>query len=167
MKKIWDHLEEIIVVIAMVVMLALTFANVVSRYVLHASIAFTDEVTSNLFVFLTTMGAAVAAKRGAHLGLTIITDRLPVRWQALANVFGGLCGAVFAGFCIYTGVKMCMNNMANGAVSLSLQIPQVIWSAQLPIGMFFVGVRFLEAAFNNLKIVRGAMDTAASETEKT
>ena len=77
MLKILDWIEEIICVICTIVMTALVFANVISRYVLHSSLSFSEEITTYLFVLLSMMGTAIAAKRRAHLGLSIITDAVP------------------------------------------------------------------------------------------
>ena len=75
MMKILDKIEEYLCICCLVVMTALVFANVFSRYVLHASFSFSEEITTNLFVLLSMMGTAIAAKRQAHLGLSIVTVR--------------------------------------------------------------------------------------------
>ena len=72
--KILDKIEEYICAACTLVMTLLVFANVLSRYVLHMSLSFSDEITTNLFILLSMMGAAIATKRRAHLGLTILTD---------------------------------------------------------------------------------------------
>ena len=61
--KILDWIEEIICVFCTVVMTALVFANVLSRYVFHSSLSFSEEITTYLFVLLSMMGTAIAAKR--------------------------------------------------------------------------------------------------------
>ena len=76
MNKILDYIEESLVCVCLVVMTALTFVNVVARYVFSASLSFSEEITTYLFVLLSLLGSAIAAKRGAHLGLTIISDRV-------------------------------------------------------------------------------------------
>ena len=47
--KILDWIEEIICVFCTVVMTALVFANVLSRYVFHSSLSFSEEITTYLF----------------------------------------------------------------------------------------------------------------------
>ena len=48
--KILDKIEEYICAVCTVVMTLLVFANVLSRYVLHMSLSFSDEITTNLFI---------------------------------------------------------------------------------------------------------------------
>ena len=64
-------------VITLGLMLILNFANVVSRYCLSTSIAFTEELTTNLFVWSSFIATAAAAKRGAHLGFDLLVNSLP------------------------------------------------------------------------------------------
>lgn len=142
MKKLLDNFEEVFCVIVSLFLLTLTFANVLSRYVFHTSMSFSDEVTTNVFVMLCIFGSALAAKRSAHLGLTIVTDNIPRKFAELIASFTCLCAIVFSSVVFYTGVLMVMNNIANEAVSLSLQIPQAIYSSSLPLGMLFVIFRF-------------------------
>lgn len=75
MNKILDNIEEWLVCICLAVMTLITFVNVIARW-FSASLSFSEEITTYLFVLLSLLGAAIAAKRGAHLGLTLITDHV-------------------------------------------------------------------------------------------
>ena len=151
MKKIFGNIEEIICAVIISIMTLLTFANVVSRYWLHASISFTDELTTNLFVFLCTMGSALAVKRNAHLGLSIITDRLSPKKAALFSAFDNFMGVVLGVALFYTGLLMVKNQIDNSAVTLSLQIPAAIYGSFIPIGMAFVIIRFSQNVLFHLR----------------
>ena len=72
--RIFDKIEEILAAACLIVMTILTFANVVARYLFSASFSFSEEITTYLFVLLSMLGTAIAAKRRAHLGLSIVTD---------------------------------------------------------------------------------------------
>ena len=86
--KILEKIENTICIVCLLAMTTLVFANVFSRYVLHLSLSFSEEITTNLFVLLSMMGTAIAARRRAHLGLSILTDavkpsvrRALLRWR--------------------------------------------------------------------------------------
>ena len=64
LKKILDNIEEVLCAICLSIMTIITFINVIARYVLSASLSFTDEITTYLFVLLSLLGSAIAAKRG-------------------------------------------------------------------------------------------------------
>ena len=81
MKKFLAELEDNFCGVILLVMTILTCINVFARYVFRSSMPFVEELTSLGLVIISLTGAAVAAKRGAHLGLTLLTDFLPEKAQ--------------------------------------------------------------------------------------
>ena len=70
MKKFLNNIEDNICAIILLAMTILTCVNVFARYVFLSSMPFVEELTPMGLVVLSIAGAAVAAKKGAHLGLT-------------------------------------------------------------------------------------------------
>ena len=66
MRKLLDHFEEYILSVSLIIMTFITFANVLARKVFSASWAFTEEITTVLFILSSLIGAAVAAKKVQH-----------------------------------------------------------------------------------------------------
>jgi TRAP-type transport system small permease protein len=62
----------------LVVMVVLVFGNVVLRYAFNSGITVSEELSRWLFVWLTFVGAIVAMKDRAHLGMDSIVSRLPL-----------------------------------------------------------------------------------------
>lgn len=149
--KIFDDFEERICAMITVVMLVLTFANVISRYILHYSIAFTEEITGNLFVLLCTMGAAIAAKRGAHLGLSLVPDALADRPKAILVGIANILSGIFALVLLYAGSRMVIHMKVIDAKSITLQFPAWIYGLALPVGVFFIALRFGQGAYISFK----------------
>lgn len=77
MKKFLNTFEDSFCAIILLIMLILTFINVIARYIILASMPFVEELTCVGLMILSILGAATAAKRQAHLGLSVITDLLP------------------------------------------------------------------------------------------
>ena len=149
-KHLGQHFEEYACGATLFVMTSLTFANVVSRYWLHASIAFTDEITTALFVLLSTVGTAMAVKRNAHLGLSALYDVLGPHKQALLSVIANVLGILFSIVMIYTGCKMVNNQIVNRAITISLQWPAAIYGSFIPIGLSLTAFRFAQNALKAL-----------------
>ncbi|SAK48247.1 TrapT dctQ-M fusion permease, dicarboxylate transport [Caballeronia pedi] len=61
--------------------------GVFSRYVLHRPIFWTDEFALILFAWLSMLGAAVALRRGAHMRLGFIVEKLRPATQARVSTF--------------------------------------------------------------------------------
>ena len=66
------------------------FLNVITRYFIQYSFAFTEEVEVACLVWLTMLGAAAGFRRGIHLGF----DLLKIRFPALGKIFSCSLGAV-------------------------------------------------------------------------
>lgn len=66
--------EDWVVIASFMVIVVVTFVNVLSRYIFKASLAFSEEITINLLVVLTMMGAVVGVRLGAHLGFTYLVE---------------------------------------------------------------------------------------------
>jgi TRAP-type C4-dicarboxylate transport system permease small subunit len=63
--------------IALAIMVALVFGNVVLRYAFNSGITVSEELSRWLFVWLTFTGAVVALREHGHLGTDMLVSRLP------------------------------------------------------------------------------------------
>lgn len=149
--KLLDWIEEVLCVVCTVVMTALVFANVLSRYVFHNSLSFSEEITTYLFILLSLMGTAVATKRRAHLGLSILTDAVSPGARKILLVLGFVIGTVFSAALFYYGILMVINQYNLGMETSAMQWPEWIYGTFIPFGAFFVTIRFAQAAIQEWK----------------
>lgn len=151
MKKILDHFEEILSAGCLLAMTILAFVNVISRFVFKASLSFTDEITTNLFVLLTLAGASLAARRNAHLGLNLVTDNLSAKWQKNLNIVANLLGVLFTGILVYFGVIMAYNEYRLEQLTAGMQLPEWIFGAFVPLGGILLLLRFIQKTIETVK----------------
>ena len=150
MNKTLGYIEEYISAACLVVMTLLTFVNIIARY-LGASFSFSEEVTTYLFVLLTLMEAAIAAKRKAHLGFTLISDMMPPRVHKLMQTIGYLSATGFCALLFYYGLLMAISQYQRRQITAGMQWPEWVFGAFVPFGAFFVTVRFLQLLVGTLK----------------
>lgn len=151
MMRILDWIEEILCIICTVVMTALVFANVLSRYVFHNSLSFSEEITTYLFILLSLMGTAIAAKRRAHLGLSILTDAVSPTVRKMLHVLGFAIGTLFSAALFYYGILMVINQYNLGMETSAMQWPEWIYATFVPFGAFFITIRFAQAVVQELR----------------
>lgn len=149
--KILDKIEEIICIICTIIMTALVFANVASRYIFHNSLSFSEEITTYLFVLLSMMGTAIAAKRHAHLGLSILTDAVRPAVRKSLLLIGNGIATLFSAALLYYGVKMVLNQYNLAMVTPAMQWPEWVYGLFVPFGAFFITIRFAQATFQQWK----------------
>lgn len=149
MIKLYNGLEKIfkwILILSLSIMAILNFSNVVSRYLLHASISFTEEITTNLFVFNTFIGAAIGARYASHLGLTIITDRVSNKSKKIILFSANIISSLLFATLIYFGYGMVKSQFIYGQTTAALGLPEWWFGIAIPLGSFFIMLSFLVAA---------------------
>ena len=72
----FEKIEKFVSCACVSIMAVLVFSNVIARFLFKHSLAVSDEMSTYLFVLMSFMGTAIAARRRAHLGLSIITDHV-------------------------------------------------------------------------------------------
>lgn len=155
MKRFFSKIEEWIALVCLVVMSMLTFANVVSRYIFKASFSFSEELTTYLFVLLSLVGAAIAAKRRAHLGLSILTDSVSKTTERYLKIFAYLISVLFSVALFYYGILMVKNQIILGQVTVGMQWPEWVFGSFVPIGAFFITIRFVQVLIETIKCKEG------------
>ena len=74
---------NLLIALALAVMVAMVFGNVVLRYAFNSGIAISEEVSRWLFVWITFLGAIVAVRERGHLGTDFLLARLPPLGQRI------------------------------------------------------------------------------------
>ena len=70
-----------LMILIMSIIIIVTTANVVARYVIKAPIFWSDELNLTLFVWLIFMGIAIAVKDGEHMSIDFFVSFLPEKLQ--------------------------------------------------------------------------------------
>jgi tripartite ATP-independent transporter DctM subunit len=88
-------LTEVPAAILVVLEVVVLFAGVVARYVFNRPLVWSDELATLLFLWLAMLGSVVALRRGEHMRLTAIVNRVPVAWRGALDTFTSIIVAVF------------------------------------------------------------------------
>ena len=89
-----DIVEVYIPVASFVIMFLVFIAQIFSRYILRAPLAWAYEVTVSCYLWLVVLGACYAQRNRSHVTFTLLTDTLPMRVQAAFIGLGSLLIAV-------------------------------------------------------------------------
>lgn len=149
MKKFLNTFEDSFCAIILLIMLILTFINVIARYIILASMPFVEELTCVGLMILSILGAATAAKRQAHLGLSVITDLLPQTAQRVIALICDLLSAAFCAAIVYFGYLMVQNQLNNNILSMGMSWPVWLYGIWLPIGGAVLFIREIQLAIRN------------------
>ncbi|SDO12350.1 TRAP transporter small permease [Vreelandella arcis] len=145
-KILWRHFEEVICGIVFLCMTLLGFVNVVVRTLTNFSLASTQELVINGMVVLTVFGAAIAAKHGQHLAVTVLYENVPRAFKRTLVLISTLLVIVTLVLCSWFTYNLLANQYDSGVVSSALQIPQWHYTLIVPFGFVMLLIRQIELA---------------------
>lgn len=86
----FGRLIELLAAVLVVADVLLILASVTARYVFHQPIIWADEVAVMMFLWISMLGSAIAARRNSHMRLTTVVNSLSERWKGPVTAFTGL-----------------------------------------------------------------------------
>ena len=131
----FEWTEKCIVVLFLVGIVVLIFSGVLSRFVFHYSIAFTEELARFLFVWGALLGAAAAFRTGDHGGVPLLANRFSPRWQRGVEIFVALGVTGFMGYLVFMTSVSTMKSFQSGQISTTTEIP--VWIINLGMMLAF------------------------------
>lgn len=151
MTLLWNNLEEVGAAVLLAVMVSIAFINVVTRYVISFSMAFTEELTVYLFVWATLLGTALAFKQGANMMVTLLYNRFPKTGRKFLYIFATALALFFFSMLGYYGYQQVSDEYMLNVTTESMHLPLWMFSASVPIGAALILTRILIKTFNDLK----------------
>jgi TRAP-type C4-dicarboxylate transport system permease small subunit len=128
-----------IAAILLFTMATIAFVNVLSRYLFHFSFAATEEITINLFVWMTVVGSGIAFERGGQLGMVTLFNRFPGRFKKGVIIFSAaMSGGLFVLVDLFTIQAIYDEITLFQATSAALGIPVWIYYVGVPVFSVFV-----------------------------
>ena len=121
--------------LALLASLVLIACSVAMRYVVNRPVVWVDELIGYLLVGIVMLAAAEALRRGEHIAVDIVTERLGPRGRKATVVAGLVAVALCGAFLIVEGWGMVAFSQTIGIVSTgSLAVPIWIPQSLVPIG---------------------------------
>lgn len=142
-------IEEWFVRVILALMVLATFLAATNRFTIAVPLMWPEELVRILMAWLCFIGAPIGLRLGAHIGINVFVDMLPVgvrRWIMRGMYILGfiLCCILF-----YGGVKNWSNNFMQKTPAMRISIG---WRyACVPIGAVFMAVEFVCLFVNSFR----------------
>lgn len=154
-----EKVLNVIVFVMLAGMVVIVFSNVIARYFLNAALAWSDEVSRFMFIWLVFVGAVVAYMKNDHLGLDILIKYLPRKTSQIIVLIADLLVLFALAVLLKGGIDMTLDSFASGWVSSAVSLPYGYIYMVGPISAFFM---ILEGI---LKTLTDAKTAFAAEKE--
>ncbi|MCP5372966.1 MAG: TRAP transporter small permease [Hyphomicrobiales bacterium] len=146
-----DRLEKTVICLFLVVIVGLIFSGVLSRFIFHYAIAFTEELARFMFVWSALLGASAALRTGEHGGIPLLANRFGPAGRKAVEILVALGVIGFMAYLVFmTGVST-MKSFQSGQISTTTEMP--VWIINFGMLLAFVmgvlrGIQgFLAGAF--------------------
>lgn len=141
-------LVEIPAALLVVAEIVILFAGVISRYVMHQPLIWSDELASILFLWLAMLGAVVAFRRAEHMRMTAVVASAGPKMWAYLDVVATCAALAFLLMIVWPAYQYAYEE--SFITTPALQIPNTWRAAALPVGIC------LMAVFAILRLLRSA-----------
>ena len=142
--KILDHLEEWIIGLMLAAMTALTFLQVVMRYVFNSGFSWALELTTVFFAFMIFVGISYGVRVGSHIGVDALVKMMPHNTRRNVSILAVLLSLLYVGF-VLTGSTIYVLKMKDVGIEFE-DMPIQRWQvlAVMPVGFLLTGWRFMQ-----------------------
>ncbi|WP_412065781.1 TRAP transporter large permease subunit [Rhizobium sp. SYY.PMSO] len=131
-----------IAAILLAIEIVVLFVGIVARYAFHHPLIWTDEFNSILFLWLGTLGSALALRRWQHMRMTTFVSMLPAAWQDYLSGLAVVVVLVFLVLLLPPSFEHVQTEA--GVISPSLEISMFWRAAAMPVG---IGLMIIAALF--------------------
>ncbi len=166
LRRVLDLFLEGLVAVVMGALVVDVTWQVFTRYVLDDPSSWTEELATYLMIWVGLLGASVALRRGAHLGIDYFVAQLSPRRKALIEVFAFLVVAAFSVLVLgIGGTHLVRETLARGQASAALGVQMGYVYLALPISGFFLTLYSVEFLIERIVTVkRGTMTRVGTQS---
>lgn len=129
---------KISIIAISVLMVFVTLAQVVFRYLIEAPLPWSEELARYCFVWIVFLGGAIGLSRGVHLGVDLLVNLLPTRPRKALEALTSAMIAVFAGAVIYASYPVINMNMMQRSPALGVQMSWIYIAIPVSMALIFL-----------------------------
>jgi TRAP-type C4-dicarboxylate transport system permease small subunit len=134
-------LEEILAVACMAMLVLLTLANVVVRYLTDQSFATTEEVSIALMVVMTVAGASAAAARDRHVRIEYFYETGSARRRRRLAMLSAIATCAFFVLLALLSARVVWDEYRYEETSMALGVPRWWYTVWVPVLCVAIAVR--------------------------
>ncbi len=144
-------LAKAAIIVISVVMICVTLAQVIFRYVIAAPLPWSEELARYCFVWIVFLGGAVGLARGIHLGVDLLVNALPAPLRRAMDALTSLLIGAFACVVIYASLPVLNMNMFQRSPALGVQMTYIYIAIPISMGLILIicAERVLHDRFSN------------------
>ena len=151
MKNLLNKLDRVLAFFLMVLMATIVIDvswQVLSRFIVGDPSSVTEEIARFLLVWIGLLGAAYAYRQHSHLGLDILTAKMPPARKHIAELFSQIMCFIFAAWVmVYGGIQLVLLQLELGQTSAALEIKMGYVYSVIPLAGLLICIYAIDDMF--------------------
>lgn len=148
--KIEKNFEKWLLIVSLVAMVLIIFAQVVLRWLGHPTV-WAEELSRYIMLYQVWVGAAYAVREDAHIRITALVTRFEGEKRVRFEVFVLAIWLIFSIWLTVEGCSLVGKIHAMGQLSSAMQIPMTVPYASVPIGGLLMTARLVQKMAQMMK----------------
>lgn len=157
LERILGHLVEGIAAVLVVLEVAILFAGIVARYIFQSPLIWSNELAGILFIWLAMMGAIIALRRGEHMRLSLVVNKVSPTTRAVLEAVAVVATLLF--LCVLQGPAYEYASEQGFVTTSALEISDAWRAGALPVG---TGLMIIFTAIKVLRLSNWRATIAAA-----
>lgn len=143
-KKLIDNFEGYCCVFTLSAMSIIIFVQVIFRYLLKASLPWSEELSRYLLVWTTFFGGAYGVRLGAHIGVEAFMMLLPKKVKRVLNVLILIVSIALCAIIFIFSIQIVQTQLRKGQLSPAMRIQMGYVYLAIPFGMGLFIIRYVQ-----------------------
>lgn len=143
-RYLWTNFELCVANAALALLVWMLFIQVVARYVFHAGLAWTEEVSRFSFIYFVYVSASLAVFRGTHIKVEVVVNLLP---EKIRHGITALATVIQVVFCLVAGIagaRLVLDMIDFPTLSPALLLPLYYVYFIIPFSYFLMAIRLIQ-----------------------
>lgn len=153
MKKVWkwfdENFEESLLMMLLILMTVVMFAQIVMRFVFRESMPWPEEFCRYCFVISGFLSIGYCIRRDKMLKVDILMGLFPDRAKKVLDVAGRVITLLFFAYFSYYAYFAMMNSIKSGMTSPAMEMPMYILYGSVFVGSVIGVLRQLQDLFRH------------------
>lgn len=167
MKKVlWyleENLEEIFMVLALIAMTIIMGLQIVSRYILHISLSWSEEITRYIFIWAAFISVSLCTKKCISIKIDQFIKFFDKKTEAIFKIVNLVISLLFFLYLIPYAYRYLLGTIASGQVSPACQIPMAYVQSAPLVAFVLCSIRIIQRIVINTRVVMDSKNEFAEE----
>lgn len=149
MKRLFRHLDEILMVLLIGTICLVLILQVFFRWVLQSPLIWSEELARYLFVCLTMLGLSYNVRKKNNISMELLYSKMPPKVQFVISCLTDILALALFGYMIPEMYQYTMSQA--GVKSAAMRMPMVILAGSVLVGFILVIIQVIYSLYMRIR----------------